>query len=382
MSTVLLSLTLLSLALTLWQFSAARRFPLHRRRRLSAPTFGVTVLKPLKGADSELEHCLRSWFTQVYNAPLQIIFAVDSADDPAGGIVRRLQAEFPNVDASLLVCREVIGANRKVSKLVQMEAHLRHDRLVISDADVWVPPDALANLIADLESPDTGLVSCLYRLRSPKTTALRWEAISLNADFWSQVLQSLDLKKMDFALGAAMALRKSDLERIGGFRVLVDYLADDYQLGQRIRALGRLVTLSSIVVDCHSPELGWREVWQHQFRWARTIRLCQPLPYVLSIVSNGTFWPLLAAGFIKTAPAAALAGFCLMVRILTALLNQARLTESKVAWRDAWLVPFKDLLNVAIWFSTFWGTHIVWRGERYRVRRAGRLEPSPLPPDL
>jgi ceramide glucosyltransferase len=108
---------------------------------------------------------------------------------------------------------------------------------------------------------------------------MRCEAIAVNADFWSQVLQGVSFRKLDFALGAVMATRRKQLAEIGGFRALMDCLADDYQLGRRIAARGYRMELCPVVVDCWSAPMTWHEVWRHQLRWARTIRVCQPLPY-------------------------------------------------------------------------------------------------------
>src|ERR1035437_635368 len=115
---------------------------------------------------------------------------------------------------------------------------------------------------------------------------MQWEAIAINADFWSQVLQSRSLKPLDFALGAVMATRRRQLEEIGGFAPLVDCLADDYQLGNRIARRGHPIALSPVVVECWSAPMGWAAVWKHQLRWARTIRVCQPAPYFFSLLSN------------------------------------------------------------------------------------------------
>ena len=141
--------------------------------------------------------------------------------------------------------------------------------------------------------PAVGLVNCFYRLANPSTTAMRWEAVAINADFWSQVLQSQTLKPLDFALGAAMLVRRNALAEIGGFQSLADCLADDYQLGHRIAKNGHRIALCPVVAECWDAPMNWRDVWKHQLRWARTIRVCQPLPYFFSILSNATLWPLL-----------------------------------------------------------------------------------------
>jgi ceramide glucosyltransferase len=470
------SLALLSLALTLWQWLVARRFPLHQRmaepasppdphrsRReedLTAPpqpsTLNpqppLTLLKPLKGCDPATEDCLRSWFAQQYTGPVQILFGVAAADDPVCGIVRRLLQEFPGSDAQLVMGIPLPGANAKVAKLAELESLAKHDLLVISDADVRVPPDFLVNIVTPLCEGDwecggkrgatplwlqrqiekampkrrrrcalpahsirppmvldsgaqcgisksgaqaCGLVCCFYRLANPTTLAMQWEAIAINADFWSQVLQSQSLKPLDFALGAVMATRRQQLQEIGGFSGLVDCLADDYQLGNRIARRGHAIALSPVVVDCWSAPMGWADVWKHQLRWARTIRVCQPVPYFFSLLSNATLWPLLWLIIKPAAPVAACAIFWWLARIVTALDFQRRLGQypgpggraspraqsdrtpeapSQAPWHYAWLIPVKDLLQAAIWLLAFLGNRIEWRGQQMRLRRDGTLE--------
>ena len=289
----LAALALLSFALALWQWVAARRFPLHRRVTDLSFAPAITLLKPLKGCDATTVESLQSWFNQNYAGQIQILFGVADASDPVCKIVRELIEKNPGRDAQLVVCAESPGANGKVSTLIQLERLVKHPLILVSDADVRVPPDFLANIVAPLRDPKTGLVNCFYRLANPATTAMRCEAVAINADFWSQVLQSTNLKPLDFALGAAMLTRRKLLEEIGGFAALANCLADDYQLGHRIAQRGHRIALCPVVVECWDAPMNWRDVWKHQLRWARTIRVCQPVPYFFSILSNATLWPLL-----------------------------------------------------------------------------------------
>ena len=369
-------LSFLSFALTFWRWVAAARFPLHQRAaaRLALP--GCTVLKPLKGCDAETRSCLRSWLAQDYPGPAQILFGVASAEDPAGALVRELLAEFPRADAQLVVCAAALGVNGKISTLRQLEPLIRHPVIVISDADVRVPADFLANVTPAFEDAGVGLVNCLYRLNNPGGLAMRWEAIATNADFWSAVAQAQSLKMVDFALGAVMALRAAQLREIGGFAALADYLADDFHLGRQIARLGRRIVFSPVVVDCHEPRRNWAQAWAHQVRWARTIRVCQPLLFFFSSLDNATFWPLLWLA----ASAPALAGpvlpaclFFFLFRMVTAFDQERRLTGSAGHLGYFWMTPVKDLLNMAVWVAAFSGNRIHWRGQCYRVLPGGRL---------
>jgi ceramide glucosyltransferase len=348
----------------------------------------------LKGADAATEDCLRSWFAQDYAGDVQILFGVVSAEDPVCGIVKKLTQEFPQRDVQLVICPTITGANAKVSKLAELEKLAKHDILVISDADVRVTPDFLANAVAPMHAQEVGLVNCFYRLANPSTLAMQWEAIAVNADFWSQVLQSQTIKPLDFALGAVMFTRRRHLTEIGGFNSLINCLADDYQLGNRIAVLGHRIVLSPVVVECWDPPMTWRAVWKHQLRWARTIRVCQPVPYFFSILSNAGFWALLWLlqglrqslqvshlhisksdfDFNFNFPTGLICGaIFLLARMFIVSDLKHRLKQVPQRPRYLWLVPVKDVLQAAIWLCAFVGSHIEWRGQAYQLRRDGTL---------
>lgn len=389
------SLAVLSFLLLLWQWLAAVSFPLHRRETSFDFSPAITLLKPLKGCDPATEDCLRSWFAQDYAGPIQILFAVVSETDPAYVIVQKLMREFPARDAELIVVSPLIGPNAKVSKLAELEKRAKHELIAVSDADVRVPPDFLKNVVGPLRERGVGLVNCFYRLANPTTTAMNWEAIAINADFWSQVLQSKTLKPLDFALGAVMVTRCQQVREIGGFEALAECLADDYQLGNRIARKGHRIALCPIVVECWDPPMTWSAVWKHQLRWARTIRVCQPVPYFFSILSNAGLWAMLwpAINLVKMlqgtrfpefdhgcllripfSPQVFLAVTFIVIRIIAAFDLQRRLTQAKSHGVYFWLIPLKDLLQAAIWFCAFAGNTIEWRGQIFRLRRDGTLK--------
>jgi ceramide glucosyltransferase len=282
--------------------------------------------------------------------------------------------EHPNLDAVLKVFSPLQGTNLKVAKLVEMERMARHSLLVVSDADVCAPTDLLLNVASQLLVADAGLVHCFYRLEPPGTLAMRCEAVAVNADFWSQALQSSSFRPVDFALGAVMAFQKKDLSSIGGFEALKNCLADDYQIGHRIAGKGRRILFSSIVVECWSETMGWGAVWSHQVRWARTIRVSQPMPYFMSILSNATLWGLACMG--QCSEWAVLAGVCVLgLRSVLAVGLQGRLRGGVTGWGWFWIPWLKDIMQIGIWSMAFMGNSIEWRGERMRLERDGTLHP-------
>lgn len=357
----------------MWQLAVAVRFPLHRRFPSSNRNPPVTILKPIKGADEFTEECLRSWVNQDYKGKAQILFAVDSKDDPAYKICARIVNESVGVDAQIVVCNRNSGTNAKVSKLVQLTPLIKGEIVIVSDADVRAPSDLISGSVGLFENEDIGLVCCFYTLANPATFAMKWEAVAINSDFWTQVLQAKSIKPINFALGAVMMIRKTALEEIGGFNAVADRLADDYWLGRLISESGFKVELSPIVVECFHDPASWKETFAHQLRWSRTIRICEPLSYFFSIISNLTLWVSL---FLIVNPSLPAFGFFfsgILTRIFTATYYQKKLTGGKIRAYEVIMPIFKDLTQFFIWVLSFMGNTVEWRGKKYKVAPDGRM---------
>lgn len=369
-------LALLSAALMIWQWVAGVAFAFNIRNLVPGTLPKVSVLKPVKSMDPGTEEALESWFQQKYPGTCEIVFGVEESDESSATRLRTLLSQFPKARARVVTCPRVLGPNRKVSNLIQMVGSARGDILVVSDADVIAPPDLVAQMAGALLRPEVGLVHCLYRLANGPTAATRWEAFIVNADFWSQVLQNKTLGPLKYALGAAMAFRREDLDAVGGFERLSDVLADDNRLGRLIVGLGKRTELCPLVVDCRVGAAGWLESWRHQLRWAVTIRVCQGLPYFLSILANGTFWPLLWVAVAPSPVSIAGASIAVSLRILQGLSLEGHFTRRRPDWARWWIVPLKDLLQVLLWGTAMLKRHVIWRGHRFRVLRDGRLRPA------
>ena len=208
----------------------------------------VSILKPLKGEDPEIYESFRSHCLQDY-PQYEIIFGVSDANDPAVHVVERVRQEFPQRAIQLQVCSEILGANTKVSNLEQMARAARYEHLIVSDSDIRVEPNYLRKVMAPLSDPKVGMVTCPYRGIAAPTLGSKLESLGISTDFCAGVLVARLIEGgVRFALGSTMAFRRRELAAIGGFESLVEYLADDYELGKRIAASGLEVRLSEVVV--------------------------------------------------------------------------------------------------------------------------------------
>jgi ceramide glucosyltransferase len=377
-TTALEIVTSLGTVATLFYYalSAAGLMSFLRTRGHSQPATNLpplTILKPLKGVDPQIWKSFVSHCEQDY-PQLQLIFGVSDPDDPAIALVRKLQKQFPTRQIDLLECPQILGTNVKVSNLVQMLPAARHEILLVNDSDIRVPHDYLRRVVEPLADWNVGLVTCLYRGIAAKTVGSRLEAIGIATDFVPGVLSARFLEKgVRFALGSTMAFRRSDLAAIGGFEVLLDYLADDYELGSRIAAKGKKVELSSVVVDTFLPAYSFSEFLDHQLRWWRTIRDARRGGYLGLLFTFGLPWAL--ATVIAARGAAwswLLFAITVAARLTLGLGTALRALEDRQPLLNIFLLPMRDLLAPLLWAAGLVGNRIHWRGEEFNLKN-GRL---------
>jgi ceramide glucosyltransferase len=333
----------------------------------------VSILKPLKGADPDIYECFRSHCLQDY-PEYEIIFGVSDPDDPAVASVTQLQREFPNHAIRLVVSPNQLGANLKVSNLEQMMPAARYQHLLVNDSDIRVERDYLSRVVAHLIDESVGMVTCLYRGVAASTLCSELEALGISTDFCAGVLVARQLEGgLRFGLGSTLAFRRVDLDRIGGFRSIVDYLADDYELGRRIADLGLQVVLSGVVVETQLPAYDLRGFLAHQLRWARGVRDSRAGGYVGLVSTYGLMWALFTLIAGRGAPWSwALFACTVLLRLAVALTVGKSVLDDRRMLGHLWLLPLRDLVAVAVWIASFAGHTVTWRGDRFKLKD-GRL---------
>jgi ceramide glucosyltransferase len=350
---------------------------LQRRQSQSAPprptSFpGISILKPLKGTDPEIYESFRSHCIQDY-PEYEIIFGVSDPADPAIATVEWLQRDFPNRNIRLIVCHDILGPNVKVSNLEQMVQAARYEYLVVNDSDFRVDEDYLQRVIAPLMDARVGMVTCLYRGVAAATLGSKLEAMGI-ADFGASVLVAEQLERgLHFGLGSTLAFRRIDLNRIGGFKSMVDFLADDYELGRKIAALGLKIVLSELVLETHLPAYDLQAFLAHQLRWARGVRDARRSGYVGLVSTFGVAWALLAvlvAG--GRAWAWLVLAAILLLRMVLGFVVCRSVLQDEDAVERLWLLPLRDVIAFAVWIASFTGDTVTWRGGRFQLKK-GRL---------
>jgi ceramide glucosyltransferase len=327
----------------------------------------VSILKPVRGLDPDFAEALRSHARQDYPAPYEILVGAADANDPSLAVVEEVRREFPEVEIRAVHATTVM-ANAKVGVLLDLERQARYPLLVVNDSDIIVPPRYLMKVTAPLDEERVGIVTAIYRARAHSTPG-RWEALGIAIDFAPSVLVAPLVGIKEFGLGATLVFRRTDLERIGGFASIADYLADDYQLAKKLTGLGKQAHMSEVVVETSVGDDTWSGVWQHQVRWARTIRVSRGDGYLGLPVTHTGLWILaaLAAGLWMTALG------LVLLRWTTAFLGGAIVLRSGIAARNFWLAPVWDLWAFAVWAAGLFGNTVVWRDGVLKLTKDGRL---------
>jgi ceramide glucosyltransferase len=342
----------------------------------------VTILKPVKGIDSRMYAGFASHCRQDYTGEFELLFGVSSMDDPAVPEIERLRREFPDCTIRLVRCGERLGNSGKVSNLVQMLRAARHEHVLINDSDIRVSPGYLTRVMGCFADPRVGMVTAPYLGRTDSggkalTLWARLEALGISTDFLPGVLTARMIEGgIRFGLGSTLAISQTALAAGGGLAPLVDYLADDYEIGARIARAGYRVELCPEIVETTVPAYRFRGFFDHQLRWARSTRDSRRWGYLGLGITYCLPWAALncvATGFALWS--FTLLSLVLLARVAVALSVGVGVLRDGQVLRDIWLLPLRDFFAMGFWAWSFASDTVVWRGERFHLR-AGRITPA------
>lgn len=345
-----------------------------RKRRTDAQRPpAVSVLKPLCGPEPGLYENLRSFCEQDY-PEYQVVFGVLDRRDPALTVVERLRADFPSVPIEVVVNPQQHGSNCKVSNLINMMAQARHDVLAIADSDTRVGPDYLSTVTAPLRDETVGLVTSLYHAVPTRCIFSRLGAMYINEWYMPSVLVARLFGYQGYVSGQTLCVRRDTLQKSGGLQAVANHLADDHELGERVRRLGLRLVLSHYVpsAECHEPSFD--SLTRHEIRWMRTLHVLRPGCFPFIFFSFGL--PLALLGIVLATGAPSLAplawtlfGIAVAVRVFLHLSHRFRRERGALA--DLWLVPGRDLLLCWVWYRSLLTSCITWRGNEFDVDTRG-----------
>jgi ceramide glucosyltransferase len=338
----------------------------------SASLPAVSILKPVKGMDADLEANLRSVFEQKYPA-YEVIIGAQSADDPALEVARRVAAEYPGVPSTVVADPREVGPNPKVANLANLLRHARYDYLLISDSNVRVEPGYLADLMAHLQQPGVELVSSPIRGCGATSLGGQVDALLLNTYVMGGVAAMHRLLGGVCVVGKSMLLRRTVLRELGGFEFLAQFLAEDQVCGQEVARRGYRVALSSRPIDNITGAPSLRQVAGRYLRWAKIRRHIAPAGFAGELLLNPV--SVAALGLLAARSGLAVALLLTAWMISTALGFLAeRAAGVRRPWTARWwLTPLADLVGAAVWPVALLSRTVTWRGNALVIGRRTRL---------
>ena len=331
----------------------------------------VTVLKPLHGAERGLAENLEGFCIQDYPSAVQIVFGVQEAKDPAIAIVKALQEKHRHLDIALIVGANRQAANPKVANLINMLPHAKHGILILSDSDIGVPAGYLRRIVSALGQPGVGAVTCCYTGSASAGFWSKMSAMGIDYQFLPAVLYGVGIGVAAPCFGSTIALRKSVLAEIGGFDAFGERLADDYEIGRAIRARGYRIAMPPFAVIHSANEKSATELFQHELRWARTIRAIDSLGHVGSVITHAVPLAILGTVLLQFSYPALLA---LAAALAARLWLKHRIDRVLgIKGLSPWLVVQRDVLSFAVFISSFFTGQVDWQGRRYKIHPGGTL---------
>lgn len=340
-------------------------------------TPGLTLLKPLAGAEPDLDAHLASFFEQDY-PEFEILFCARDPHDAGLEIARQVAERYPQVPAKFFSTGEPAYINAKVASMELMEKLAAHDILVISDSDVRVAPDYLRAVALPFADDRVGGMCCAYRgIAAGGGLWARLEAVGMSVEMTSGVLVARMMEGMQFVLGPTMAFRRDTIRRMGGFKVTADYCADDFVLGRETTKLGQTVVLCPHAIDHIVINLSLRASLKHQVRWMKSTRFSRPKGHSgMALTFSMPFGLLgLAAGVLL---GHAGWGVALLVWALASR-EALSIAVGRMVVRDpSWfnlviLYPVRDVMGFFFWIASYTSSHILWRGRVYQLLPGGRM---------
>jgi ceramide glucosyltransferase len=353
-----------------------------RRQLLGAFAPPVSLLKPLHGPEPELASHIESFFKQDY-PDFEIIFCASTEQDEGLQIARDVAARYPQVKARFLCSGHSPYANAKVWSLEHMEKAAAHPFLVVSDSDVSVSPNYLRAVVAPFEDRRVGMVTCLYRGVTGGSFWSTLEGVGMSIEMSAGVLVAEMFEGMKFALGPTMVVRRESLDKVGGFRALGPYHADDFMLGSLIAASGQQVVLSTHTINHHVLNLSFSTSVLHQVRWMKSTRFSRPKGHMGTALTFSIPYGFLGAGVAVALSQPLLGTFFLLWSlasrvILAGLVGGLVVAEPRLL-RTMLLYPLRDLLGFGYWVASYVSNQVRWRGQAFNLLHDGFMRHNSEP---
>ncbi len=340
----------------------------------------LTLLRPLKAGVPALRAKLEALVAALRPGD-QLVLGADEGSAEMR-VCAALREAFPEREIFVVPCRSGAALNPKISKLVQMTPHAQHGHWLLSDSEAMLDAAWLDAFRREWQTSGADALTAGYRFINLATWPQRLDAAAALGGLWPGLAMVRRFGRVDFTLGACTALRRADVEAVGGWAAFGDFLAEDNRIGAALSKAGCTIRLSAQVATLDSDPLTWRDYWRHQRRVAVTYRVCSPAGFAGMILTN----VLVAVGALLMLSAQAPPSAPISSRPLAviAFMMLARWALSRglgkiLRFPIPWLFPVMlvaSAVEIACWCAAWCDRRVWWAGRRWRVSRGGRLSPA------
>lgn len=341
----------------------------------------LSLLKPIKGLEEELEGNLRSFFEQVYPGELEFVFSGESYDDPGLVLARAIAADYPHVPTRFVLCDLDFGLNPKVANLAAAYRAAKHELVLQSDANVRARPGYLESIVREMIAADATLLSSIVVGTGESSIGAALENLQLTAFIGPAVCTALHVAGVSVVIGKSMLMRRSAIDDLGGLEMVRDILTEDFILGRRVQESGRRIVLSTFVLENVNREIGVDRFFARHSRWLKMRAVIHFGSFLADLFANPTaftFFAFVSSGFDATL--GALFGATAVVKTALDAFYVKRLRGTPMALHHLALGPLKDLCMAVMWPYCAVSRSVVWRGRKLRFGTDSRLFPDPGTP--
>ncbi len=325
----------------------------------------ISILKPIKGLDGELAQNLE-FFLNLEGVSYEVLIGIADRADPAVSLVEDFLAKHPEAPMRLIITGAPGNLQPKMANLAGLEAEARGEILLVSDGNTRPHSKSLLSVVAIFDNAAIGVASAPFFVRKAETLGARLRALRIGTLILTSICGVYCLTKTPAIVGKWMAVRREAIADLGGFAVLGEVMCADGLIAAKLRGFGWQGAIIPDLIDVYLGEWDVGQALAQQLRWSRHIRFVEPLEPVAELLWNGTFLLLMAAVFCWLG--GTLGAFFLGVAagLVWGIYGVVYLRFGG-CWRDLLLLPLQDLMMLFIAFWCYFGSEVVWRGQRFRV---------------
>ena len=334
----------------------------------------ITILKPLKGVDDNLEDNLKSFFKLDY-PKYEILFGINSEDDLAVEIVKKLMKKYSHIKSKLVISSNGNFLNPKINNLNNIVFHAQYDYILISDSNVKVEPQYLKENMKLMALPNAGLVTSTIKGTGAKNLGSTLENLHINTFVAGSVFFVSNMLHYPIVIGKSMLLKREVLEKINGFKAFANVLAEDHLIGREIRKAGYKIYHSPHVINNINMHWSMKRFINRHIRWAMIRKRLNLVRYLSELVVNPIMMAFIYLVVAFNFESLVIFNLVAFIKIIFDI-KMATAIGADSKWYQYLLVPVKDIIIGLIWFVPFVYNKIDWRGNSFFISRGTQLKPA------